>query len=115
MPRSSASLPRRSAEPSHPRTPRCERTLPMSNRLKAPQRGFTPAEFERRTTRAQQIMAAHQFDALLLTAPANIRYFSGFDSQFWESPTRPWFIIVPLSGKPVAIIPEIGAPEMALT
>ena len=60
-------------------------------------------------------MAAHQFDALLLTAPANIRYFTGFDSQFWESPTRPWFLVVPLTGKPVAIIPEIGGPEMALT
>ncbi len=44
-----------------------------------------------------------------------MRYFTGFDSQFWESPTRPWFVVVPLSGAPVAVIPEIGAPEMALT
>jgi len=83
--------------------------------LKIPQRGFSPAEFEKRTERAQAIMHRHGFDALLLTTPPNIRYFTGFDTQFWESPTRPWFIVVPLSGAPIAVIPEIGAPEMALT
>jgi Xaa-Pro dipeptidase len=83
--------------------------------LKMPKRGFTPSEFERRTHRAQGIMDRHGFDALLVTAPPNIRYFTGFDSQFWESPTRPWFVVVPREGKPVAVIPEIGAPEMALT
>jgi len=44
-----------------------------------------------------------------------VRYFSGFDSQFWESPTRPWFIVVPANGAPIAVIPEIGAPAMACT
>lgn len=84
-------------------------------RLKIPQRGFSPAEFEKRTERAQAIMHQHGFDALLLTTPPNIRYFTGFDTQFWESPTRPWFVVVPLTGAPIAVIPEIGAPEMALT
>lgn len=83
--------------------------------MKIPQRGFTAAEFEKRTTRAQKIMDRHGFDALLLTAPPNVRYFTGFDSQFWESPTRPWFVVVPREGAPIAVIPEIGAPEMALT
>ncbi|MFZ5672508.1 MAG: M24 family metallopeptidase [Pseudomonadota bacterium] len=83
--------------------------------MKVPQRGFTAAEFEKRTARAQKIMDRHGFDALLLTAPPNVRYFTGFDSQFWESPTRPWFVIVPREGAPIAVIPEIGAPEMALT
>jgi Xaa-Pro dipeptidase len=83
--------------------------------LNIPRRGFTPAEFAKRTARAQEIMARHGFDALLLTAPPNIRYFTGFDTQFWESPTRPWFVVVPLEGEPIAVIPEIGAPEMALT
>jgi Xaa-Pro dipeptidase len=83
--------------------------------LKIPQRGFTAAEFEKRTARAQKIMDRHGFDALLLTAPPNVRYFTGFDSQFWESPTRPWFVVVPREGAPIAVIPEIGAPEMALT
>ena len=48
------------------------------------------------------------------STPPNVRY-SGFDSQFWESPTRPWFIVVPASGRPIAVIPEIGVPEMAST
>jgi Xaa-Pro dipeptidase len=60
-------------------------------------------------------MRKHGLDALLVSAPPNVRYFSGFDTQFWESPTRPWFIVVPLDGNPIAVIPEIGAPEMALT
>lgn len=80
-----------------------------------PPRGFTPAEFERRAARAQSIMAAHRLDALLLTTPQNIRYVTGFDSQFWESPTRPWFVVLPAEGEPVAVIPEIGAPTMAAT
>lgn len=80
-----------------------------------PQRGFTPSEFEMRVERAQRIMQGYELDAIFVTAPPNVRYFSGFDSQFWESPTRPWFMVVPLSGAPIAVIPEIGAPEMALT
>jgi Xaa-Pro dipeptidase len=68
-----------------------------------------------RTNRAQQIMRKHDLDAVVLTAPPNVRYFTGFDSQFWESPTRPWFIVVPSDGSPIAVIPEIGAPEMART
>lgn len=80
-----------------------------------PRRGFSPREFETRLIRAQEIIRAHGFDALLLTSPPNVRYFTGFDSQFWESPTRPWFVVVPLAGTPIAVIPEIGGPEMAAT
>ncbi|CCV06393.1 Metallopeptidase M24 family [Mesorhizobium metallidurans STM 2683] len=87
----------------------------MQNQLIIPRRGFSSSEFEARVARAQRIMSAHGFDALLVSAPPNVRYFTGFDTQFWESPTRPWFVIVPLAGEPIAVIPEIGAPEMALT
>jgi Xaa-Pro aminopeptidase len=80
-----------------------------------PKRGFSPAEFELRASRAQAVMSEHKLDAIVLTTPANIRYFSGFDTQFWESPTRPWFVVVPRAGAPIAVIPEIGGPEMALT
>lgn len=87
----------------------------MSNKIIVPQRGFNPAEFEKRLGRAQEIMRQARLDAVFVTSPPNVRYFTGFDSQFWESPTRPWFVVVPLEGKPIAVIPEIGAPEMALT
>lgn len=83
--------------------------------MKHPRRGFIRQEFELRTNRAQHIMRNHRLDAIVLTTPPNVRYFSGFDSQFWESPTRPWFLVVPSDGSPLAVIPEIGAPEMAMT
>ena len=78
-------------------------------------KGFADEEFENRTLRAQEIMHEYQLDGILLTTAQNIRYFTGYDSQFWESPTRPWFVIVPLSGKPIAIVPEIGESEFKKT
>ncbi len=78
-------------------------------------RGFKVSEFEMRMARAQEIMHRRNLDAILVTTPQNIRYFTGFDSQFWESPTRPWFVVVPGEGKPIAVVPEIGAREMERT
>ena len=82
---------------------------------RAPPRGFPPKEFEARTVAAQRLMAQAGIDALLLTTEPEIRYFSGFLTQFWQSPTRPWFLAVPRTGKPVAVIPGIGAECMART
>ncbi|MGB5865405.1 MAG: Xaa-Pro peptidase family protein [Sulfitobacter sp.] len=79
------------------------------------QRGFAVAEFEARTIRAQALMQVAGIDALLLTTEADIRYFTGFLTRFWESPSRPWFAIVPAAGKPIAVIPSIGAALMAQT
>lgn len=78
-------------------------------------RGFEPSEFEARTQSAQEMMHADRLDAIFLTTEPNVRYFSGFFTQFWESPTRPWYLIVPATGKPIAVIPEIGASGMADT
>ncbi|UWQ45123.1 M24 family metallopeptidase [Leisingera aquaemixtae] len=74
-----------------------------------PARGFREAEFALRTEKAQALMAAQGLDGLLLLTEPDVRYFSGFHTLFWQSPTRPWFLFVPPAGKPVAIIPEIGA------
>lgn len=60
-------------------------------------------------------MANLGIDALLLTTEPEVRYFSGFHTLFWQSPTRPWFIYVPKLGKPIAVIPEIGAELMSTT
>ncbi len=79
---------------------------------KAPARGFGPEEFAARTRRAQARMVSVGIDCLLLMTEPDIRYFSGFHTPFWQSPTRPWFLMVPASGKPVAVIPEIGAELM---
>lgn len=80
-----------------------------------PPRGFPESEFEARLARAQRSMAESSIDALLLTTEPEVRYFSGFLTQFWQSPTRPWFLVVPATGRPVAIIPEIGEPLMSET
>ena len=75
-------------------------------------RGFAEAEFRARVARAQAAMAAKGLAALLLTTEPEIRYFSGFLTRFWESPSRPWFLVVPASNDPVAVIPSIGAALM---
>ena len=80
-----------------------------------PPRGFPVGEFESRCAKAQAAMSLGGIDALLLTAEPEVRYFSGFLTPFWQSPTRPWFLVVPASGKPVAVIPEIGLDCMAST
>lgn len=88
----------------------------MSEDVKQPpQRGFPPDEFAGRVARAQALMAQQKLDVLLLTTEAEVRYFTGFLTQFWQSPTRPWFVIVPRSGKPIAVIPTIGAVCMGTT
>lgn len=60
-------------------------------------------------------MARVGLGALLLTTEADLRYFTGFLTRFWESPTRPWFLVLPAQGEPIAVIPAIGAALMART
>ena len=76
---------------------------------------FPIAEFRRRTKRLQRAMHADDLSALLLTQPADIYYVTGFLTRFWESPARPWFVVVPARGDPVAVIPSIGADLMGRT
>lgn len=83
--------------------------------LTPPPRGFARAEFEARTEAAQRLMHQAGLDALVVTTEPEFRYFTGFLSQFWESPTRPWFIVVPSEGKPIGVIPSIGAAGLAET
>lgn len=71
-------------------------------------RGFPSEEFEARVAAAQARMAEAGLSALLLTTEPEIRYLTGFLTRFWESPTRPWFLILPASGRPAAVIPTIG-------
>ena len=78
-------------------------------------RGFEASEFEARVKRAQDYMQDAGLSALLLTTETEFRYFTGFLTRFWESPTRPWFLIIPSSGAPIAVIPSIGAPLMLTT
>lgn len=80
-----------------------------------PERGFPVEEFETRLEKAQARMRDLKLDVILLTTEPDVRYFTGFFTQFWHSPTRPWFVLLPRQGKPIAVIPEIGAAGMAGT
>jgi Xaa-Pro aminopeptidase len=74
---------------------------------------FPRAEYEARIEAANRAMQANNLDAILLASEAEVRYFTGFRTQFWQSPTRPWFVILRRDQTPLAIIPEIGAELMA--
>lgn len=76
---------------------------------------FPAEEFRARVQRLQSQLARHDIDALLLTTPSDIFYVTGFLTRFWESPARPWFVIIPCAGRPTAVIPSIGAPLMQRT
>jgi Xaa-Pro aminopeptidase len=76
---------------------------------------FAAAEYATRVAALQAGMAQAGIGALLLTTPPDIFYVTGFLTRFWESPARPWFVIVPAAGDPVAVIPSIGAALMETT
>ena len=76
---------------------------------------FSREEYKKRTAQAQQAMVSAGIDALLLTTEPELRYFSGFRTLFWQSPTRSWFLILPQQGIPIAVIPKIGADLMSRT
>lgn len=80
-----------------------------------PEIDFATTEYEGRRDALQQGMARSGLAALLLTTEADIHYLTGFATRFWQSPTRPWFVVLPSAGDPVAVIPAIGAALMART
>ena len=71
-------------------------------------RGFIKKEYQDRILKLQKKMQINDMDIILITSPHNFRYFTGLDSYFWESPTRPWFLLILQSNSPIAIIPSIG-------
>ncbi len=76
---------------------------------------FTEMEFHARIEKCRDLMTQFQLDALIVCSKHNFKYLTGYTSQFWESPTRPWFFIVPRVGECVAIVPEVGIGTMAKT
>ena len=76
---------------------------------------FPPAEYRRRVEAARRRMAAAGIDCLFLTSEKNIRYLTGFHTQFWVSPTRPRYVLLPAAGEPVAIVPANAVPGFRTT
>ena len=87
----------------------------METKTHIPTRGFATDEYVRRADAVQQAMHIAGIDLLWLTTEADVRYLSGYLTQFWQSPTRPWHLLLPASGKPVAVIPSIGEACMRRT
>ena len=80
-----------------------------------PTRGFEVSEYENRLNKIQKLMFESKMDVILLTTQVDIEYYTGFKTQFFQSPTRPWYVLIPASGKPQAIIPSIGESGMRET
>jgi Xaa-Pro aminopeptidase len=73
---------------------------------------FSVAEYESRLERARRLMRERDIDALVLSTEPNLLYFTGFYTQFFVSPTRPWFFVIPLDDEPCAIVPQLGVEPM---
>ena len=80
-----------------------------------PSRGFDISEYENRLDNIQRLMHSQKMDAILLTTQVDIEYYTGFKTQFFQSPTRPWYVLIPSDNKPKAIIPTIGESGMRQT
>jgi Xaa-Pro aminopeptidase len=76
---------------------------------------FPPEEYRRRVELTRRRMAAAGIDCLFLTSEKNIRYLAGFHSQTWVSPTRPRYVLLPLAGEPVAVVPSSNVAGMRAT
>ena len=83
--------------------------------INSPKRGFEVSEYENRLDNIQKLMHESRMDAILLTTQADIEYYTGFKTQFFQSPTRPWYVLIPSNEKPKAIIPTIGESGMRRT
>ena len=76
---------------------------------------FPKEEFTNRISRVQESLEKENIEAIIVTSPSNFRYFSGLNSNFWESPTRPWFLIISQKDPIRAIIPSIGSTALENT
>ena len=83
--------------------------------INSPKRGFEVSEYENRLDNIQKLMHESRMDAILLTTQVDIEYYTGFKTQFFQSPTRPWYVLIPSNEKPKAIIPTIGESGMRRT
>jgi len=71
-------------------------------------RGVPDEELQQRFVRAQALMAQNEVDFLLVTTQEDFFYFTGILSRFWNSPTRPYYLLIPAQGRrPRAVVPNI--------
>lgn len=63
---------------------------------------------ERRWRALKVRMAAEGMDALVVSNVVNLRYLTGHAPPISVSPTRPWHVVLPRDGDPVAVVPTLG-------
>ena len=72
--------------------------------MKSEYKSFPPDEFRRHNEALQREMAKADIDVLLLTAPENIYYSTGYRSWYTSSLFRPVYVLVPRQGDPAIIL-----------
>ncbi len=74
---------------------------------------FSVEEYERRLTKARQLLGENHLDFLLLSEAENLIYLTGYRTLLYGSKFRPFLAVVPKEGEPVLILPilELGVGE----
>lgn len=76
---------------------------------------FPISEYQNRIERVRTLMTEAKLDAIVITSEFNHRYLTGFTTQFWRSPTRPWYFVLPRVGEPAVIVPSQGVENTVRT
>jgi len=69
-------------------------------------RHFPISEFEQRLHKLRTNMKINNVNITLFTNRDNFYYFTGYTSQFWESPTRPIYLLITQTSE-IAIVPSL--------
>lgn len=74
---------------------------------------FPAGEYAERVRRARVLMRENGVDVLLVSAPNNVTYMSGYRTNLFDSNFRPYFTLIPQDGDATLILPdlEIGVGE----
>jgi len=76
---------------------------------------FTEEEFAGRLSQCQKLLDNAGFSGMLVSAEANINYYSGYRTHApWTTFTRPMFLFIPLTGKPLLYTQTFVTPEARL-
>jgi len=68
---------------------------------------FPQEEYKDRLLRTQEAMRKNGLGALFITQEVHHTYLTGMMMEFWQSPTRPFFLVVPAEGQITAVVPNI--------
>jgi len=71
---------------------------------------FSRDEYEDRLRRARALMREQEIDAVLVSQPQNLIYYTGYRTNLYVSNFRPFLAILPLESDPVLLLPflELG-------